>query len=558
MNTQDRILAGVMVLLWLLALAAIWVTSRQTDGILVYGLDDAYIHMAIAKNLVHHAVFGITPYAFTPSSSSVFWTLLLAVFSIPFGPWESLPFVLNVLFGTLTIILSSHILRREKVPVPLTGAALILIVAGTPFVVLARGGMEHSLHAVLLLLFAWKSAELLARGPAHGRRQLLILLGLAALMPLVRLESYALIFLVGGWLFLQGRWRLTVALAACSVVPLVVFQLVAFSHGWPLIPNSVLLRLPAVAIAAPGPASLEQHGSSVFLRLWTSFLHNVQSAPELPAGAVFLAGGVLLPQFRRAGQSGRGTIFGLLASMAIVSHLVCGNVGHLYRYEAYLYPLMVTGLCVAGTTIVPVLRQQTRTRKAATLGAATVFAVISILLAVRGYRAAGDAVQASVNIYEQQYQMARFVEEKYDKEAVMLNDIGAVSFYSEARIIDLAGLANAEVTTAKRNRTFGPELIRHLAGVNGVRFAVLYEEWFQRDGYSILPAKWEKVEEWQISHNIICSHDRVAFFGTDSLSACSLRRRLDQFATSLPPTVVRRTFLHGEGVSRQPSATARP
>ena len=37
-----------------------------------YALDDPYIHMAVAKHFVDHGVWGMTPFEFSSSSSSLF------------------------------------------------------------------------------------------------------------------------------------------------------------------------------------------------------------------------------------------------------------------------------------------------------------------------------------------------------------------------------------------------------------------------------------------------------------------------------------------------------
>jgi hypothetical protein len=44
------------------------------NGHVSYTLDDAYIHMAMAKHVAQDGVFGITPYEFSASSSSPLWT----------------------------------------------------------------------------------------------------------------------------------------------------------------------------------------------------------------------------------------------------------------------------------------------------------------------------------------------------------------------------------------------------------------------------------------------------------------------------------------------------
>jgi hypothetical protein len=66
------------------ALSVFWVTIafllvvslKLNHCHFIYGLDDAYIHMSIAKNFALYVVWGVTKYAFT--SSSLLWNLLLS------------------------------------------------------------------------------------------------------------------------------------------------------------------------------------------------------------------------------------------------------------------------------------------------------------------------------------------------------------------------------------------------------------------------------------------------------------------------------------------------
>ena len=57
------IFAVTTVILWNLC-------QDKNGGQFVYTLDDPYIHMAIAKNVVRHGVWGVTPFQFSSSSSS--------------------------------------------------------------------------------------------------------------------------------------------------------------------------------------------------------------------------------------------------------------------------------------------------------------------------------------------------------------------------------------------------------------------------------------------------------------------------------------------------------
>ena len=57
--------------------SALRVALRLTGGRFIYALDDAYIHMAVARTFALHGIWGCTPFHFSSSSSSLLWTFLL-------------------------------------------------------------------------------------------------------------------------------------------------------------------------------------------------------------------------------------------------------------------------------------------------------------------------------------------------------------------------------------------------------------------------------------------------------------------------------------------------
>ena len=98
-------LVAALGLLWLAVAGVAVKSTRQNDAKLIYALDDAWIHMAIAKNVAEHGVFGVTRHGFTASSSSLLWTLLLSGLYAAFGVGQMLPLLLNVAFATLVVVL---------------------------------------------------------------------------------------------------------------------------------------------------------------------------------------------------------------------------------------------------------------------------------------------------------------------------------------------------------------------------------------------------------------------------------------------------------------------
>lgn len=78
---------------------------------------------------------------------------------------------------------------------------------------------------------------------------------------------------------------------------------------------------------------------------------------------------------------------------------------------------------------------------------------------------------ASGNIYQQQYQMRRFVH-GWLQEPVAVNDLGLVSMGYDEYVLDLWGLA----TPAALQGASDPAWVDSVAAVNGVNYAIVYRD----------------------------------------------------------------------------------
>lgn len=155
-----------------------WYVLRVRElcrGELVYALDDPYIHLAIARQLVQHGTWGVSAHQFASASSSPAWTLLLAAATAVFGVHAEAAFVLAWLSGLLVCAGAAHALRasseRVRYLVPLAIVSLV------PAHVLVLTGMEHLLQTALTLLLAASALDALEkkgttrRGPRCWRRR---------------------------------------------------------------------------------------------------------------------------------------------------------------------------------------------------------------------------------------------------------------------------------------------------------------------------------------------------------------------------------------------------
>ena len=73
--------------------------TGHNDGKFIYDMDDAYIHMALAKNMVLYHTWGVYGSEFTSLSSSLLWTVVIYLSYLVFGINEISPFILNLLFA---------------------------------------------------------------------------------------------------------------------------------------------------------------------------------------------------------------------------------------------------------------------------------------------------------------------------------------------------------------------------------------------------------------------------------------------------------------------------
>src|SRR4029079_5892389 len=71
------------------------VQALRLNGTFIYPVDDAFIHMELAKNLAFYGNWGINSHEFGAASSSILYTLILALLTKIFSAGMILPLVVN-------------------------------------------------------------------------------------------------------------------------------------------------------------------------------------------------------------------------------------------------------------------------------------------------------------------------------------------------------------------------------------------------------------------------------------------------------------------------------
>ncbi|MFT0173260.1 hypothetical protein ACLKMY_30385 [Paraburkholderia mimosarum] len=231
--------------------AASWI---RTGGEFTYSLDDPYIHMTLARNILH-GNYGINPGEFAAPSSSILWPFLLAPFAgSSFFLW--VPLLINIVCFICTAQTLYSFIKRD-VSAPMAIAVVMMLTLAFNLPTLMMMGMEHSLQVLLVVIVA---VEMLKERPNP-----LLFYPAAIALPLVRYEDLAIALPALAYCFWRGTRRGPVVAVIIIIVAVTGFSLFLRSLGLDYLPSSVLAKLDAPRLQS-GPSRL--HG------IWLNFRSN--------------------------------------------------------------------------------------------------------------------------------------------------------------------------------------------------------------------------------------------------------------------------------------------
>ncbi|PIE81973.1 MAG: hypothetical protein CSA11_02325 [Chloroflexi bacterium] len=420
-----------------------------------FPLDDGWIHQTYARSFARNGRFEFVPGVVSAGSTSPLWTLLLAV-----GYVLRLPYLLwAYLLGGLSLWwLAVASLRLWQLLWPewddkgwLPGVSVVL---AWPLVWAAASGMETILFAAMGLQIAVILTQLTLKSDSKASAaKTIVLLGvLSGLLILVRPDGLVLLLLVVFGLLLPGSWsqrlRHLLVYGITAVIPLLpYFAFNYYTSGfiWPntfyakqteyqvLLTNPIWLRaLHLLYFSAGGPEQGWQGMSGVQLLLLPGLIvagmlavqedwvrrRLLYTLPLLWAGGHVVLYAWRLPVTYQHGRYLLPAIplwilFGLAGWLGIFQRVGNGRLGRV-------------GKQVAGLTFIFLLLFFT------VLGAQTYAADVAFI--------EGEMVT-----------VAHWLAQNTPEDALVAShDIGAIGYFAERPLLDLAGLIS-------------PEIIPHLA-----------------------------------------------------------------------------------------------
>ena len=513
-----------------------YAVMRNTSGVVMYPLDDAFIHMELAKNLSQNGVWGINRFEFGSASSSLLYTILLAVFFKIFTVNTIIPLLINIVSGLILIFAIDLWMRKLHLTLLVRLVSLMCLIFFVPLPVMIISGMEHTLQCLFSFLFIYNFSSWVQNKEENNLKKWKIpntLLTYSILLCSIRYESVFIVAIACLYLLLRRKLVSSIKLGFFALLPIALFGFYSVLKGSYFLPNSVLLKTEKFV-------GLVAFVKDLFLEKLT-IISSISGLPSDKPGISLLATQFLLiiipilyfiNQKRIPVNKAFQLILILLMGTAFF-HLAFASTGWFYRYEAYLFCSIIPIAVVVLHKVVLNKSENQVTSGISIVIGLLFFTFLCLPSFVRSITAISKAKQACINIYDQQYQMGSFVANYYRTSPVAMNDIGVVSFKSEAKNIDLWGLGSIEVAKMRKEGNHTATFFDSLCKENNVEFAMVYDSWFPDS----LLTKWRKTATWQISNNVICGDDIVSFYVLDSTKYYSLQKNLIKFAPSLPSTV---------------------
>jgi hypothetical protein len=505
-HTGRRIAIAVAATVLLICAAELVAILTLNDRHLIYSLDDAAIHLAVAENIAR-GHYGVNLGEVSAPASSIAWPFLIAPFArLRFGEYAPLLINLPITIGTAVLfvqILARALGQFRRRHERLLGLVMTLILLPvTNIVGVLFTGMEHSLQVFLAVLTLFGIIREQETGRVPWWLGVAIVAG-----PLVRYENLALAIPALVYVAARAHWCDLVVCAGALAFSLGGFSVFLHAHGLGWLPSSVLVKSNVLSSTSTAAAIVQNFGA------------NLRDRQAQLLGVAWL---VLLLTSAHPNRSIEHRQLARWACAGVSLHLVAGTFGWYHRYEIYIWTTtLLTLVYLFGDS----LRGQWARRHIA--GVLTVLILGSIAAGAPYTKVLFTTPIACNNIYQQQYQMHRFLTE-YWRAPGAVNDLGWTSYRNDFYVLDLYGLADREAVLRARQQT--ADWMDVLSRQRGVRLAMIYPRLV-----GPVPIGWTPLGELTVGRTNYSLFDpSVSFYALDPAAAARARVLLARFEPTLP------------------------
>ncbi len=454
--THPLLMSGLFVLAGLAASIYLLASSR-VNGV-GFPLDDAWIHQTYARNLAQYGEWAFLPGQPSAGSTSPLWSVLLAIgyrLDLSFFGWTFLLGSL-CLFG---LAWAGEALLRDLQPgwtgwLPWAG---LFLVGEWHFAWAAVSGMETLLLGLIVLLVLRMTG--LARG--RGWVWVGLLVGVAVWVrpdgiTLIGPAAFVLWLVEPGW---RARWRSLLWLAAGLLGVFLPYLLFNLSIQGSLLPNTFFAKQAEYALERQAP-------------LLTRFLNELKL--PLIGGGLFLLPGTIWFTWRSWRRKRWLALAGLLWFLGYAL-LYALRLPVVYQYGRYFMPAMPVYFVLGLAGTVDLVEHFKGSRLAWYVSRVWLFSTAGVWLAFFGI-GAGRYAQDVAIINTEMVAAAQWVSANTPPGSLIAaHDIGALGYYGNRPLVDLAGLVSPEVIPFIRDEARIAAWLDELE----VDYLVVFEDWYQ-------------------------------------------------------------------------------
>ncbi|MEL7109720.1 MAG: hypothetical protein AAGL99_10670 [Pseudomonadota bacterium] len=491
------------------AIAVVVLASlTQTDGVLIYALDDPYIHLSVAESIIE-GHYGINSGEYASPSSSILYPYVLAL-GLLIGLGTYGPFLVSAVFSLVSVWITACFATRllslkSNLLSWLTFAILgIVLVMGLNAAGLPMTGMEHSIHVFGVVLTLTSLYNMLVED--RSDQLWLVILG-CLICATIRFEGVALVFGVAVALFFAGHRRGVLVLSLLTGAVLLAYSSYMVRLGLPVFPSSVMTKSSVASEASGGSA----------WSLITSVLENAFYSLGTDRGFVLGIVAAALAAFSIDVRNPKGLrLFCAAVTIMLFGHVLGGRYGWFSRYEIYAVAGMIFGLIAVFGHNQYLRSKHTLTLAVCLLVFSTPYAWTTLLTPA-----------ASANIYQQQYQMHRFTS-AYFPAPVAVNDLGWVAYKNDNYVLDLWGLGSEESRKLTAQGGWTQKKLSDITRRKEIEYAMIYDAWFNQ-----VPDEWCRAGQL-VTSKVTTAYDTVAFYLIETDQSTEFLEALRAFQDGLP------------------------
>ncbi|WP_085909343.1 hypothetical protein [Kiloniella majae] len=507
--------------------SSIWLS----EGHLIYTLDDPYIHLSVAENIIRGG-YGVNTNEFASPSSSILYPLILSLGEI-IGAAQFTPLVLNIIATGFSVYILLDFFwyyvlpqetRSNNIFANLTAFLLILSISS---LALPMTGMEHSLHVLVALATIRGLISLVEDDICSCSFMLVVIVG-----PLIRFEGLALSGASVMALLFLGHQRKAIGIILFIAGTITLYSVTMISLDLSILPSSVMVKSNVfvagtnqsgignslLALVANFRASLAERWGLIFLTaiiiailiMRSDFIKRSSSHRKMWNSPKFIIGGVLI--------------------LSLLAHIIAGRYDWFHRYEVYAVSIMILGMLY-------LLREKLRAAFRKNDRKTKLFFIGTFIFLIIPYGFATIATPfASRGIYEQQFQMHRFAT-TYFARPVAVNDLGWTSYKNDQYVLDLWGLGSETARKLRANNMLDANTIRTLVIDKNIDYAMIYNVWLGAN----IPSQWCLIAKLK-STPVTAASGTVDFYAATDFAKENMNFALEKFAKTLPKSVKLKRF----------------